>query len=41
MKNKFLWRKLDKPLSESVLEVIENEFQFEKMTPVQVNVYVL
>lgn len=32
------WRSLEKPLNEKVLSVIENEFKFEKMTPVQVTI---
>lgn len=30
------WRSLEKPLNETILDVIENHFQFVKMTPVQV-----
>lgn len=36
-KKKLEWRNLPKSLSKSILEVIENEFKFQKMTPVQVN----
>lgn len=31
------WHSLDPPLNQTILSVIENEFQFEKMTPVQVS----
>lgn len=30
------WDSLEKPLNGKILEVIKNEFKFEKMTPVQV-----
>lgn len=30
------WRSLEKPLNDGILAVIENEFKFDKMTPVQV-----
>lgn len=30
------WTTLEKPLNKTILSVIENEFQFKKMTPVQV-----
>lgn len=30
------WNSLEKPLSDTILDVIKNHFQFEKMTPVQV-----
>lgn len=32
------WRSLEKPLNQTILAVIENEFKFEKMTPVQVRI---
>lgn len=31
------WRSLEKPLDNTILGVIENDFKFEKMTPVQVD----
>lgn len=31
------WHSLDPPLNKVILSVIENEFKFEKMTPVQVS----
>lgn len=30
------WQSLEPPLNKVILSVIENEFKFEKMTPVQV-----
>lgn len=30
------WNTLEKSLNKAILSVIENEFQFNKMTPVQV-----
>lgn len=31
------WTALEKPLNSTILSVIENEYKFEKMTPVQVS----
>ena len=31
------WHSLDPPLNEAIVSIIENEFNFEKMTPVQVS----
>lgn len=36
--SKFQWNKLEKPLSKSVLTVVKNVLNFEKMTPVQVSI---
>jgi hypothetical protein len=33
----FSWKGLSKPLSQPVLEVIQDVLKFKKMTPVQVN----
>lgn len=34
------WHSLEPPLNEVIVSVIENEFHFEKMTPVQVSVHI-
>ena len=35
--NKLFWNKLEKPLSAPVLDVIQNDLKFGKMTAVQVS----
>lgn len=37
MSNKLKWINLEKPLSKSVLKVVNDVLKFEKMTPVQVS----
>lgn len=36
MSQKLKWKNLEKPLSKSILRILEDVLQFEKMTPVQV-----
>lgn len=37
MASRSTWRSLEKPLNDKIVDIVENHFGFERMTPVQVS----